>query len=173
MKPTNHSMRVLSVLRVLGATLLATALPAAATQWDMSAGDFHTHLVSTERGFQLHIHDKATHKVVDTRRGRVVATMLSGTRTQPVALTFLQAGVLTAAQPLAGDWTLLVRFDVPGMKPAQVRYSSKMKPGKQDIDPAGAKSKPATKSTAKSGDASHEHDHEHDHDGDHDHASGK
>lgn len=123
---------------------LATALFAAgagvslASQWDMSAGDFHTHLISTNTGFELHIHDKATHSNVDTRKGKVVATMLVGGRTQTVPLTFKQAGIVSGSRELKGDWTMLFRLDVPGMKPAQVRYSSKMKPGNQDAGTGAA-----------------------------------
>jgi hypothetical protein len=117
---------------------LATALLAAgagvslASQWDMSSGDFHTHLISTKTGFELHIHDKATHSNVDTRKGKVVATMLVGGKTETVPLAFKQAGIVSGSRELKGDWTMLFRLDVPGMKPAQVRYSSKMKPGNQE-----------------------------------------
>jgi len=152
--------RVARILRAASLAclgLVASATIALAAQWDASAGDFHTHLVSTDGGFQLHVHDKATHGVVDTRKGKVVATLLTGGKPQVVPLSFVQSGVLRGARPLAGDWALLVRFEMPGKKPAQVRYSSKMKPGSQDV-PAGAR--PAAQ------------DHDHD-DHDHDHAPKK
>jgi hypothetical protein len=154
----NRIPRILRALGLAGLAVLAGIIGRAdALQWDVSAGDFHTHLVSTEAGFQLHVHDKATHRVVDTRQGKVTATMLVAGKPQPVSLTFVQAGVLAGARPLVGDWTLLVRFDVPGMKPAQVRYSSKMKAGSQDAAPAARKTAPQAG---------------HDHAG-HDHAPGK
>ncbi len=160
MNPTFPSLRNSRAGRMAGTLLavlgFATSL-AGATQWDMSAGDYHTHLLSTETGFQLHVHDKATHQVVDTRKGKVVATLLAGGRTQVLPLSFLQAGVLTGDRVLTGDWTLLVRFDVPGLKPAQVRYSSKMKPGAQDVVPADAKA-------AVGKDHDHDHGHSHNHD---------
>ncbi len=140
------------IARVLLSVCAAASAAAGAAQWDASAGAFHTHLVSTDAGFQLHLHDKATHQVIDTRKGKVVATMLVGGRQQAVPLTFLQPGVLSGTRALIGDWTLLVRFDIPGMKQAQVRYSSKMKAGSQDVAPAAGAG------------AGHEH---------HDHAKGK
>ncbi len=145
-----------------GIACAAFAVPAAAVQWDVSSGDFHTHLISTDGGFQLHLHEKATHRVVDTRKGKVAATLLTSGKPQPVPLGFVQVGVLSGARPLVGDWTLLVRLDVPGMKPAQIRYSSKMKPGPQDAAPA-------TGAPARGGDpvpAGHDH-------AGHDHAAKK
>lgn len=144
-------VRILRAASLACLALAASATTALASQWDASAGDFHTHLLSTERGFDLHVHDKATHGSVDTRKGKVVATLLAGGKPQVVPLSFVQSGVLRGARPLAGDWTLLVRFEMPGKKPAQVRYSSKMKPGSQDVA-TGAK--PA---------AQDHDDHDHDH----------
>ena len=66
------------IARVLLSVCAAASAAAGAAQWDASAGAFHTHLVSTDAGFQLHLHDKATHQVIDTRKGKVVATMLVG-----------------------------------------------------------------------------------------------
>jgi hypothetical protein len=145
--------RVAPILRAASLAclaLLASATTALALQWDVTAGEFHTHLISTDSGFDLHVHDKATHGVVDTRKGKVVATLLNGGKPQVVPLSFVQPGVVRGARPLAGDWTLLVRFEMPGKKPTQVRYSSKMKAGSQD---AAAGAKPAA----------HDHDHHHDH----------
>jgi hypothetical protein len=121
-----------AVLWLSTALLAAGSSVSTTSQWDVASGDFHTHLISTDTGFELHVHDKATHSIVDTRKGKVVATMLVGGRSETVPLTFKQAGILSGSRVLEGDWTMLFRFDVPGMKPAQVRYSSKMKPGNQD-----------------------------------------
>ncbi len=150
---------MITKLRTLAAWGVAAALGCAggvavATQWDMTSGDFHTHLMSVDGGFQLHIHDKATHSGVDTSKGKVTATLLAGGKTSPVPITIKQVGVIAGSQPLAGDWVMLFRVTMPGMKPAQIRYSSKMKPGGQDA-PAAAASK-----TAK-GDASDGHDPSH------------
>ena len=126
------------------ATLAAAA--SAAVQWDMSAGDYHTHLRTTDTGFELYLHDRATHGVVDTAGGTVTATLLSGGKRETVAIKAKQAGILVGQRPLTGDWTLLVKLEVPGRKPAQLRFSSKMKPGSQDA--------------AKAADADHaDHDH--------------
>lgn len=122
----------------LSTALLAAGGGVSASQWDMTSGEFHTHLISTDTGFELHIHDKATHSAVDTRKGKVVATLLVGGRTENVPLAVKQTGILSGSRALKGDWTMLFRFDVPGMKPAQVRYSSKMKPGNQDAAPGAS-----------------------------------
>ena len=150
--------RILRTASLAGLALAALTTPVLATQWDASAGEYHTHLVSTEGGFQLHVHDKATHRAVDTRQGKVVATLLTAGKPQGVPLSFEQPGVLRGTRSLTGDWTLLVRFNLPGRKPAQVRYSSKMKPGAQDTAAGAAP-------------AAHDHD-DHDH-ADHDHAPKK
>ena len=119
--------------RALFAAVAALAATASlAVQWDMSAGDYHTHLLSSDKGFQLFLHDRATHASVDTARGKVAATLLVGGKRETVALTQKAPGLLEGARPLTGDWTLLVRVDVPGRKSAQLRYSSRMKPGSQD-----------------------------------------
>ncbi len=125
------TMRRAFVRLAIGVVSLVPAL-AAATQWDLSAGDYHTHLLSSDKGFQLFLHDRATHASVDTARGKVAATLLVGGKRETVALTQKAPGLLEGARPLTGDWTLLVRVDVPGRKSAQLRYSSRMKPGSQD-----------------------------------------
>lgn len=133
--------------RALFATLAALATSASlAVQWDMSAGDYHTHLRATDGGFELYLHDRATHGVVDTSGGKLNATLLSGGKREAVPLQQKQPGILVGQRPLTGDWTLLVKLEVPGRKPAQLRYSSKMKPGSQDAAPA-----------AKSDHAQHQH----------------
>ena len=91
---------------------------------------------ATDAGFELYLHDRATHGVVDTSGGKMSATLLSGGKREVVPLQQKQPGLVIGQRPLTGDWTLLVKLDVPGRKPAQLRYSSKMKPGSQDAAPA-------------------------------------
>lgn len=123
--------------RTLFAAVAALAATASlAVQWDMSAGDYHTHLRATDAGFELYLHDRATHGVVDTTGGKMSATLLAGGKREVVPLQQKQPGIVIGQRPLTGDWTLLVKLDVPGRKPAQLRYSSKMKPGSQDAAPA-------------------------------------
>jgi hypothetical protein len=114
------------------ALALLAAAAGHALQWDLTAGEYHTHLLSTDGGFELHLHDKATHGIVDTTRGKVVATLLAGGKREDVPLKSKQAGILAGARRLKGDWTLLFRVEMPGRKPTQLRYSSKMKQGSQD-----------------------------------------
>lgn len=115
---------------------LASAAVADASQWDLTAGDYHTHLIAFDDRFELHLHDKATHGIVETAKGRYKATLLAGGRSVDVPMTSNQAGIVTGARALVGDWTLLLRVEIPGRKPVQLRYSSRMKPGSQD---AGSK----------------------------------
>jgi hypothetical protein len=141
-------MRVQQVLsrsrRRAGVAALALVAAAAAAvsgaaQWDQTVGDYHTHLIAFDDRFELHLHDKATHGIVETAKGRYKATLLSGGRSIDVPMQSKQAGIVTGARALTGDWTLLLRVEIPGRKPVQLRYSSKMKTGSQD--------------------ASHKHDH--------------
>ena len=116
------------VFCVAAALAFATgAAYAGATQWDMTSGPFHTHLIAHPGGFELHIHSKATHKSVDTSKGTVVATLLAGGKSTTIPLAIKQVGILVGKRELVGDWVMLFRLDVPGMKSAQLRYSSKMK----------------------------------------------
>lgn len=110
----------------------AAAALSVAAQWDQTAGDYHTHLIAFDDRFELHLHDKATHGIVETAKGRYKATLLSGGRTVDVPLQSKQAGIVTGARALTGDWTLLLRVEIPGRKPVQLRYSSRMTPGSQD-----------------------------------------
>jgi hypothetical protein len=146
--PASRNRRARPAARLALAALASFAAAlGSATQWDLTAGDYHTHLLSTDTGFQLHLHDKATHGIVDTSRAKVTATLLAGGKREVLPVRVVQKGILEGSRRLQGDWTLLVRVEVPGHKPAQLRYSSKMKPGSQD----GAS------------DHAHGHDHDHDH----------
>ena len=136
------------LLASLGA-LAFLSQPALAKQWDSHAGAYHVHLISMDTGFDLHIHSAKDHKAVDTAPGKVTVQMLENGKPKAVPLSVRQKGILAGNKQLTGDWTLLLSINLPGNKPAQLRFSSKMKPGNQDED---------------------EHAHEDDHDHDHDHA---
>ena len=137
----------------LAGLLLATI--AWSRQWDITAGDYHTHLIDRGGRFELHLHDRATHRAIDTSRGVFKATMLTGGRPVEVPLRSLQAGILGGERALQGEWTLLFKVEIPGRKPAQVRYSSKMKPGAQD----GAKADKGHDHDGHSHGDGHKHDH--------------
>ena len=119
-----------AVKAALAALVLASG-PASAQQWDMAAGAYHTHLIFHADRFELHLHDKATHGIVDTSKGRYSATLLSGGKTTAVPITASKSGILTGRPVPTGDWVLLFRVEAPGRAPTQVRYSSKMPPGTQ------------------------------------------
>ena len=123
-----------AAMACLAAAMLAGAAAADAAQWDLTAGDYHTHLIAFDDRFELHLHDKATHGIVETAKGRYKATLLADGRSVDVPLQSKQAGIVTGARALKGEWTLLFRVEIPGRKPVQLRYSSKMKPGSQDPD---------------------------------------
>ena len=123
---------------------------AVAKQWDSHAGAYHVHLMSMDTGFDVHIHSAKDHSAVDTTTGKVTVQMLDAGKLRAVPLSVRQKGILAGTQQLSGDGTLLLSINLPGNKPAQLRFSSKMKPGNQDED--------------------HD-DHEHGKD-DHDHAKG-
>jgi hypothetical protein len=141
-------MRASTFIAALAASLLS-AMPASAKQWDMTAGSYHTHLIFHDDRFELHLHDKATHGIVDTSSGRYTATLLSGGKTTTVPLTASKSGILTGRPVPGGDWVLLFRVEAPKRAPLQLRYSSKMTPGSQD------KGKEKTK--AHDGHAHHDH----------------
>ena len=139
MRSASLDFRVRLLLRSAGLAVLAwlvSAAAAGASQWDLTAGDYHTHLIAFDDRFELHLHDKATHGIVETTKGRYKATLLAGGRSIDVPMQSKQAGIVTGARALVGDWTLLLRVEIPGRKPVQLRYSSRMKPGSQD---AGSK----------------------------------
>ena len=118
----------LSTLKAVFAAFVLTlsASPALAQQWDMTVGSYHTHLIFHDDRFELHLHDKATHGIVDTSKGRYTATILSGGKTTAVPITASKSGILTGRPVPTGDWVLLFRVQAPGRAPVQVRYSSGM-----------------------------------------------
>ena len=130
--------------------IAAVAAPAMAQQWDMVAGGYHTHLIFHADRFELHLHDKATHRVIETTRGRYRAVLSTGGRRVDVPLTSTQAGILVGRPVPSGDWTLEFRVEGPGAAPADLRYTAKMKPGVQPAQ--GAAGKPE-----KSGGHAHHH----------------
>ena len=141
-------MRASTFIAALAASLLS-AMPASVKQWDMTAGSYHTHLIFHDDRFELHLHDKATHGIVDTSSGRYTATLLSGGKTTTVPLTASKSGILTGRPVPGGDWVLLFRVEAPKGAPVQLRYSSKMTPGSQD--------KGKDKAKAHDGHAHHDH----------------
>ena len=132
-----HPLKI-PALAVLAALVLVGP-PASAKQWDMMAGSYHTHLIFHDDRFELHLHDKATHGIVDTSTGRYSATLLSGGKTTAVPITASKTGILTGRPVPRGEWVLLFRVEAPGRAPTQVRYSSQMKPGAQPADEKAAK----------------------------------
>lgn len=154
-------MRTLGFTALVHAALAMLALssaPASAKQWDMVAGSYHTHLIFHDDRFELHLHDKATHGIVDTSSGRYTATLLAGGKTTTLPLTASKSGILTGRPVPSGDWVLLFRVEAPGRTPVQVRYSSKMKPGTQPARTKPAETQPAAKEKAKGHDGHAHHD---------------
>ena len=120
-------MGISTLKAVFAAFILAlSASPALAQQWDMTAGSYHTHLIFHDDRFELHLHDKATHGIVDTTKGRNTATLLSGGKTTAVPISASKSGILTGRPVPKGDWVLLFRIEAPSRAPVQVRYSSGM-----------------------------------------------
>ena len=120
-------MRISTLKAVFAAVILAlSASPALTQQWDMTAGSYHTHLIFHDDRFELHLHDKATHGIVDTSKGRYTATLLSGGKTTAVPISASKSGILTGRPVPKGDWVLLFRIEAPSRAPVQVRYSSGM-----------------------------------------------
>ena len=130
-------MNELNRLMITGALLLLSAVTASAAQWDGSSAAFHGHVIAVEKGFELHVHDKAKHLPVDLTRGRVTATMLKDGKRIALPLVHKQTGIMTSASPLAGKWTMLVAFQLTGTKPQQVRFASTSE-SKDDHDHDGA-----------------------------------
>ena len=120
-------MGISTLKAVFAAFILAlSASPALAQQWDMTAGSYHTHLIFHDDRFELHLHDKATHGIVDTSKGRYTATLLSGGKTTAVPISASKSGILTGRPVPKGEWVLLFRVEAPSRAPVQVRYSSGM-----------------------------------------------
>lgn len=114
-----HFIRI-TILFALLAVLLGSS------KWDVVAGGYHVHYVPLEqKGFEIHVHDKAQHLPVDLTKGKVSATLLRDGKTAPVALVHhKQKGIMTSATPLTGKWILLVSINLQGQKPAQARFTS-------------------------------------------------
>ena len=111
------------------------SVPSLAEQWDMTVGSYHTHLIFHDDRFELHLHDKATHGIVDTSKGRYTATLLAGGKTIAVPVTASRNGIITGRPVPKGQWVLLFRVEAPGRAPVQVRYSSGMpKSGQKSAD---------------------------------------
>jgi hypothetical protein len=91
---------------------------------EVKAGAFHVHLVPVGSGFEVHVHDAATHKSVDLARATTKATLLADGKTSVLPLAVKGTGILSSKQALPQRWTLLVALNVPGQKPAQARFSS-------------------------------------------------
>ena len=120
-------MRISTPKAVFAALVLTlSGSSALAQQWDMTAGSYHTHLIFQKDRFELHLHDKATHGIVDTSKGRYTATLLSGGKTTAVPISASKSGILTGRPVPKGDWVLLFRIEAPSRAPVQVRYSSGM-----------------------------------------------
>lgn len=126
-----------SMLKSALAALLVlslSAVPSHAKQWDMTVGSYHTHLIFHADRFELHLHDKATHGIVDTSKGRYTATLLAGGKTTAVPVTASKNGIITGRPVPKGEWVLLFRVEAPGRAPVQVRYSSAMATSGQKAD---------------------------------------
>lgn len=121
-------MNEMNRLMITAALLLLSTVTASAAQWDASSAAFHVHVIAVEKGFELHVHDKAKHLPVDLKRGKVTATMLKDGKRIVLPLLHKQTGIMTSATPLAGKWTILVAFQLTGTKPQQVRFSSMSAP---------------------------------------------
>lgn len=122
-------MRAPVLSTLVKSALLALVLSSAtvsAEQWDMTVGSYHTHLIFHADRFELHLHDKATHGIVDTSSGRYTATLTTGGKTTAVPVSASKSGILTGRPVPKGDWVLLFRVEAPGRAPVQVRYSSGM-----------------------------------------------
>ena len=137
-------MKKLNVSMIAAALWLSSIASAGAAQWDGSSAAYHAHVIAVDKGFELHVHDKAKHLPVDLTKGKVTATMLKDGKRVALPLVHKQTGIMTSATPLAGDWTILVAFGLTGTKPQQIRFAST--------------------STQKA-----KADHDHDHDPKHDH----
>jgi hypothetical protein len=104
---------------------LASCALMGSAQWDAVAGAYHVHLVPVDKGFEVHVHDKAKHLPVDLTRGKVIATLLrDGKKSQLPLAHHEQKGIMTSAAGLTGHWTLLVAITLQGQKPAQARFTS-------------------------------------------------
>ena len=95
-----------------------------AGSYDATAGAFHLHVIPLKGTFEVHVHSVAKHESVDLSKAKTKATLLANGKTTVVPLTVKGKGILTSAQPLPKQWTLLVALNVPGQAPAQARFTS-------------------------------------------------
>lgn len=121
------------------AALATAAIPAAAAtqkdahdhqhdsgsaSYDATVGAFHLHVIPIGNVFEVHVHSVEKHESVDLSKARTKATLLADGKTTVIPLTVKGKGILTSAQPLPKQWTLLVALNVPGRPPAQARFTS-------------------------------------------------
>ena len=121
-------MNTLKISMMTAALSLASIASSWAAQWDGSSAAYHAHVIAVDKGFELHVHDKAKHLPVDLTKGKVTATMLKDGKRIALPLVHKQTGIMTSATPLAGDWTILVAFGLAGTKPQQIRFASMSTP---------------------------------------------
>jgi hypothetical protein len=117
-------MNTLKISMMTAVLSLASIASSWAAQWDGSSAAFHAHVIAVDKGFELHVHDKARHLPVDLTKGKVTATMLKDGKRIALPLVHKQTGIMTSAASLAGKWTILVAFNLTGAKPQQVRFSN-------------------------------------------------
>lgn len=95
-----------------------------AASYDATAGAFHLHVIPLKTTFEVHVHSVEKHESVDLSKAKTKATLLANGKTTVIPLTVKGKGILTSAQPLPKQWTLLVALNVPGRAPAQARFTS-------------------------------------------------
>jgi hypothetical protein len=95
-----------------------------AGSYDATAGAFHLHVIPLKGTFEVHVHSVAKHESVDLSKAKTKATLLADGKTTVVPLTVKGKGILTSAQPLPKQWTLLVALNVPGQALTQARFTS-------------------------------------------------
>jgi hypothetical protein len=123
-----------ATLPASAAATTTTTKPAAAKQqddhdhgsasYDATVGAFHLHVIPVGKVFEVHVHSVEKHESVDLSKARTKATLLADGKTTVIPLTVKGKGILTSAQPLPKQWTLLVALNVPGRPPAQARFTS-------------------------------------------------
>lgn len=119
----------LSLAVVLAGPMVAVAASPTPAQWDLASRSYHTHLIVHSDRFELHVHDMATHAIVDTTRGTYEATLRSGGRTVKVPLRSTQRGILVGVPAPSGDWQLSFRIGAVGRPVERLVYSPGMKGG--------------------------------------------
>ena len=127
----------LAALAVASAAYPASSPASSPGQWYLASRSYHTHLIVYGDRFELHVHDKATHAIVDTTRGSYEATLRSGGRSVQVPLRSKQAGILVGVPAPSGDWQLTFRIGAVGRPVEQLVYppGTKAGSGPQRPDP--------------------------------------